>query len=142
MNHPPQTARRSSRTHRAQGREEGWESRSSVGVMAVIRSSEAPYCSTKKKEEAGGTPAVPGGATIYWGDSIIKEILSVPLEVRSMRRTLLGCLALLVTALPAAAGNLYVPLLDRDGVGSSHQRTEVWIANPASQPRNFKPTFL
>jgi hypothetical protein len=59
-----------------------------------------------------------------------------------MRRTLLGCLALLAAALPAAAGNLYIPLLDRDGVGSSHQRTEVWIANTASQPRNFKPTFL
>ncbi|HYX23911.1 MAG TPA: hypothetical protein VFC23_07140, partial [Thermoanaerobaculia bacterium] len=65
-----------------------------------------------------------------------------------MRRTLRGCfillamLATLATALPASAGNLYVPLLDRDGAGASHQRTEVWIANPASQPRNFKPTFL
>ncbi|HEX4963148.1 MAG TPA: hypothetical protein VF173_20120 [Thermoanaerobaculia bacterium] len=59
-----------------------------------------------------------------------------------MRRTLLGCLALLLTALPASAGNLYVPLLDRDGAGGSHQRTEVWIANPASQTHNFKPTFL
>jgi len=62
-----------------------------------------------------------------------------------MKKTLLGCLTLLATvaaALPAAAGNLYVPLLDRDGVGSSHQRTEIWIANPASQSHNFTPTFL
>ena len=59
-----------------------------------------------------------------------------------MKSTLLGCLILLATALPAAAGNLYIPLLDRDGVSSSHQRTEVWIANPASLPHNFKPTFL
>src|SRR5436305_13928211 len=27
-------------------------------------------------------------------------------------------------------------------MGSSHQRTEAWIANPASQPRNYKPIFL
>ncbi|HEV7784399.1 MAG TPA: hypothetical protein VGQ28_03615, partial [Thermoanaerobaculia bacterium] len=62
-----------------------------------------------------------------------------------MKRTLPGCLTLLATlaaALPAAAGNLYIPLLDRDGAGASHQRTEVWIANPASQPHNFKPVFL
>ena len=62
-----------------------------------------------------------------------------------MKRTLFGCLTLLAAvaaALPAAAGNLYVPLLDRDGVGGSHQRTEVWIANPATQTRNFTPTFL
>ncbi|HSS48543.1 MAG TPA: hypothetical protein VLX28_06325 [Thermoanaerobaculia bacterium] len=62
-----------------------------------------------------------------------------------MKRTLPGCLTLLATlaaALPAAAGNLYIPLLDRDGVGSSHQRTEVWIANPTSLPHNFKPVFL
>ncbi|HEV7503414.1 MAG TPA: hypothetical protein VGS07_00710 [Thermoanaerobaculia bacterium] len=62
-----------------------------------------------------------------------------------MKRTLFGCLTLLATlaiALPATAGNLYIPLLDRDGVGASHQRTEVWIANPASQSHNFKPVFL
>jgi hypothetical protein len=59
-----------------------------------------------------------------------------------MKKTLFGCLTLLATALPAAAGNLYIPLLDRDGAGGSHQRTEVWIANPANQPHNFKPTFL
>jgi hypothetical protein len=62
-----------------------------------------------------------------------------------MKSTLLGGLTLLATlaaALPASAGNLYIPLLDRDGVGSSHQRTELWIANPASQPHSFKPTFL
>jgi hypothetical protein len=59
-----------------------------------------------------------------------------------MKRMLLGGLLLLAAALPAAAGNLYIPLLDRDGVGSSHQRTEVWVANPASQPHSFKPTFL
>jgi hypothetical protein len=58
---------------------------------------------------------------------------------------LLGGLTLLATlapALPAAAGNLYIPLLDRDGVGASHQRTEVSIANPAGQPHSFKPVFL
>src|SRR5882724_6985898 len=68
-----------------------------------------------------------------------------PLEVQTMKKTLFGCLTLLAAvaaALPAAAGNLYVPLLDRDGVGGSHQRTEVWIANPVSQTRNFTPTFL
>ncbi len=62
-----------------------------------------------------------------------------------MKRMLLGgftLLAALTAALPAAAGNLYIPLLDRDGVGASHQRTEVWIANPASQPHSFKPTIL
>lgn len=62
-----------------------------------------------------------------------------------MKRMLLGGLTLLATlamALPAAAGNLYIPLLDRDGANASHQRTEVWIANPASQPHNFKPVFL
>src|SRR5258707_9090473 len=67
------------------------------------------------------------------------------LEVRIMKRTLLGCLTLLATltaAVPAAAGNLYLPLLDRDGAGGSHQRTEAWISNPASQTRNFTPTFL
>jgi hypothetical protein len=51
-------------------------------------------------------------------------------------------LAMLAAALPAAAGNLYIPLLDRDGVNASHQRTEVWIANPAGQAHSFKPTFL
>ncbi len=59
-----------------------------------------------------------------------------------MKRMLLGGLTLLAAALPAAAGNLYIPLLDRDGAGASHQRTEVWIANPAGQAHNFKPTFL
>jgi hypothetical protein len=62
-----------------------------------------------------------------------------------MKRMLFGGLTLLATlaaALPAAAGNLYIPLLDRDGAGGSHQRTELWLANPAGQPRSFKPTFL
>ncbi|MFY9825554.1 MAG: hypothetical protein WAM82_29540 [Thermoanaerobaculia bacterium] len=62
-----------------------------------------------------------------------------------MKRTFLACLtlpAILAAALPAAAGNLYVPLLDRDGASGSHQRTEAWIANPSSQARSFKPTFL
>lgn len=59
-----------------------------------------------------------------------------------MKKPFLACLMLLVAAVPASAGNLYVPLLDRDGVGASHQRTEVWIANAGTQTRNFTPTFL
>jgi hypothetical protein len=58
-----------------------------------------------------------------------------------MKKLFLACLALLA-AVPAAAGNLYIPLLDRDGAGGSHQRTEVWIANAGTQTRNFTPTFL
>jgi hypothetical protein len=63
-----------------------------------------------------------------------------------MKTSLLGGLALLAQILaltaPAAAGNLYIPLLDRDGAGDSHQRTEVWIANAGTQTRNFTPVFL
>ncbi len=59
-----------------------------------------------------------------------------------MKTSLLGGLALLALAAPAAAGNLYIPLLDRDGAGDSHQRTEVWIANAGTQTRNFTPVFL
>jgi hypothetical protein len=61
-----------------------------------------------------------------------------------MKKPFLACLACLalLAAVPAAAGNLYVPLLDRDGAGGSRQRTEVWIADAGTQTRNFTPTFL
>lgn len=58
-----------------------------------------------------------------------------------MKKALLGCLASLALAIPAAAGNLYVPLLDRDTSGS-RQRTEVWIGNSGALERFYTATFL
>jgi hypothetical protein len=64
-----------------------------------------------------------------------------------MKHPLLLSLAFLaifssLAAAPAAAGNLYVPLVDRDGAGGSHQRTEVWIANTGAVARTYTATFL
>ncbi len=61
-----------------------------------------------------------------------------------MKKPFFACLTLLalLSVVPASAGNLYIPLLDRDGVNASHQRTEIWLANAGPQTRNFTPTFL
>src|SRR3954463_13829165 len=107
MNHPPQAARRSSRAHIAERREIG-EFSSSV-VMSRVPPRKAPYCSTSRG--AGGQRT----RKCYHSQGETRSSRGnpfSPLEVRSMTKTLFGGLTLLATlaaALPAAAGNLYIP---------------------------------
>lgn len=59
-----------------------------------------------------------------------------------MKKSVVPALALLaLTAAPAWAGKVYIPLLDRSATASSH-RTEVLIANNGAQERRYTATFL
>lgn len=62
-----------------------------------------------------------------------------------MKKALFASLALAVSALsasPAFAGFLYVPVLDRTGSGGSKHTTEVWISNNGAEDRRYGTFFL
>lgn len=61
-----------------------------------------------------------------------------------MKRAVVLSLALtaLLAAVPARAGKVYVPVLDRAGASGSQHKTEVWIANNGAEERRYGLIFL
>src|SRR6266545_757158 len=63
---------------------------------------------------------------------------------RSMRRTsaLIGFCALLAGAVPAVAGEVYVPFASNRSVGGATYQTKVWVTNPSTAARQFSVRFI
>ncbi|HYU33190.1 MAG TPA: hypothetical protein VEW48_13600 [Thermoanaerobaculia bacterium] len=61
-----------------------------------------------------------------------------------MRRTsaLIGFCALLAGAVPAVAGEVYVPFASNRSVGGATYQTKVWVTNPSTAARQFSVRFI
>lgn len=61
-----------------------------------------------------------------------------------MRKAVVCCLALLAVGAvsPALAGNLYLPIIERNGTNGAIRDTEIWISNGGTVQRSFVTTFL
>lgn len=62
-----------------------------------------------------------------------------------MKKLLFASLVLVVSAVsasPAFAGFVYVPVLDRTGSGGSKHTTEVWVSNNGAEDRRYGTFFL
>jgi hypothetical protein len=58
-----------------------------------------------------------------------------------MKKLLFASLVL-ATSVPAFAGFVYVPVLDRTGSGGSKHATEVWVSNNGAEERRYGTFFL
>lgn len=61
-----------------------------------------------------------------------------------MRKTFLAILATTAAfgTVPAHAGRVYVPILDRAGSAGSQHQTEIWVVNNGAEERRYAATFL
>jgi hypothetical protein len=65
-------------------------------------------------------------------------------EASRMRNAVVCCLALLfaLAVRPAAAGDVYIPIVERNGANGAVHNTEIWISNGGQVTRSFVTAFL